>query len=166
MNSGLDKATDGFVESIGQLGSSLGLNRVAAQLYALLFMSNEPLSLDDMVEGLGVSKGNVSVNVRELEKWGAARKVWVKGNRRDFYVADLDIFKVITDRLRVGLSRRMGEALEAIKGAEEAIRQEQRSFKKGEDKKRAQAVRDRLGKAKEVYGRINSLIETAFKIVS
>lgn len=165
MSSKLDKASDGFVESIGQLGSSLGLNRVAAQLYALLFMSNEPLSLDDMVEGLGVSKGNVSVNVRELEKWGAARKVWVKGNRKDFYVAELDIFKVITDRLRVGLNRRMEEALEAIKQAEEAIRQEQRNSNGG-DKKRAKAVRDRLEKAKEMYWRINSLVETAFKIIS
>ncbi|NOX96959.1 MAG: hypothetical protein GXO98_02650 [Nitrospirae bacterium] len=165
MDSKLNEATDGFVESIGQLGASLGLNRVAAQLYALLFMSNEPLSLDDMVEKLGVSKGNVSVNVRELEKWGAARKVWVKGNRKDFYVAELDIFKVITDRLRVGLNRRMEEALEAIKGAEEAIRQEQRSLN-GEDEKRAKAVRNRLREAKETYWRVNSLISTAFKIIS
>lgn len=165
MNSKLDKVTDGFVETIGQLGASFGLNRVAAQLYALLFVNNEPLSLDDMVEKLGVSKGNISVNVRELEKWGAARKVWVKGNRKDFYVAELDIFKVITDRLRVGLSRRMEEALGAIKGAEETIQREQSALS-DEDKEKIKAVRDRLEKAKEMYWRINSLSSTAFKIMS
>jgi len=165
MSSGLDKTTNIFVESIGQLGSSFGLNRVAAQLYALLFISNEPLSLDDMVKGLGVSKGNVSVNVRELEKWGAARKVWVKGDRKDFYVAELDTFKVIIERLRVGLSRRMDEAIGAIKQAEETARQEQGRLN-DEDQEKAKALRDRLEKAKEVCWRMNSLVETAFKIMS
>ncbi len=165
MNSKLEKSVDGFVDSVGQLGSNLGLNRVAAQLYALLFMSNGPLSLDDMMKRLRVSKGNVSVNVRELEKWGAARRVWVKGDRRDFYKAELDIFKVITDRLRIGLTRRMDEALEAIKRAEETIREGEGKFNR-RDKKVAKVYRERLEKVKEMYWRLNSLIETASKIIT
>ena len=165
MNSKLEKTVDGFVESVGQLGSNLGLNRVAAQLYALLFMSNESLSLDDMVKHLKVSKGNISVNVRELEKWGAARKVWVKGDRRDFYKAELDMFKIITERLRIGLTRRMEEALQAIKGAEEAIREGGGNFN-GKDKKIAKVYRERLEKVKEMYWRLNGLVETASKIIT
>ncbi|MCK4437261.1 hypothetical protein KAU86_04865 [bacterium] len=165
MNSKLEKSVDGFVESIGQLGSNLGLNKMAAQLYALLFMSNDPLSLDDMMKRLKVSKGNVSVNVRELEKWGAARKVWVKGDRRDFYKAELDVFKIITERLKTGLTRRMDETLQAIKQAEETIREGGGNFN-GKDKKTAKVYRERLEKAKEIYWRLNGLIETASKIIT
>ncbi len=165
MNSTLEKSVDGFIESIGQLGSNLGLNKVAAQLYDLLFMSNEPVSLDDMVKRLKVSKGNVSVNVRELEKWGAARKVWVKGDRRDFYKAELDIFKIITERLKTGLTRRMDEALEAIKWAEETIREGEGKYN-GKEKKMAKLYRERLEKVKEMYWRLNGLVETASKIMT
>ena len=165
MNSKLEKSVDGFVESIGQLGSNMGLNRVAAQLYAMLFMSNEPVSLDDMVKHLRVSKGNVSVNVRELEKWGAARKVWVKGDRRDFYKAELDIFKIITERLNIGLTRRMDEALGAIKQAEESIRGGKDNLN-GKDKKMAKVLQERLEKVKEMYWRLNGLIATASKLIT
>lgn len=164
MNSALDKTVDNFIESIGELGLSLGLNKVAAQLYALLFMSSEPLSLDDMARRLKMSKGNISVNVRELEKWGAARKVWVKGNRRDFYKAELDIFKIVMERLKIGLSRRMGEALEVIKRTEEAVRERQPGFN-GQDKKIAIVYRERLEKVKEMHSRLNGLMEIASKII-
>lgn len=164
MNSILEKTIDGFIENIGELGLSLGLNRVAVQLYALLFMSNEPLSLDDMAERLKMSKGNISVNVRELEKWGAARRVWVKGERRDFYKAELDVFKIVTERLKIGLARRMGEAAEVVKQTEEAMRKGQSSFR-DKDRKIAKVYGERLEKVKEMYTRLNGLVEIASKII-
>lgn len=164
MDSTLEKTVDGFVENIGQLGSSLGLNKVAAQLYALLFMSSDPLSLDDMAQHLRVSKGNVSVNVRELEKWGAARKVWVKGNRRDFYRAELDILKIVTERLKIGLTRRMDEAVGVITQAEETIREGEQDFN-GEDKKKARVYLERLENVKEMYSHMDGLIKTASKLI-
>ena len=68
MDKNLIRARDNFVEGIGYLASTVGLNRVMGQLYAILFLSNEPLCLDDMAETLKISKGNASVNIRELEK--------------------------------------------------------------------------------------------------
>ncbi|GAI58857.1 unnamed protein product [marine sediment metagenome] len=91
MTEDLIKARDNFVEGIGYLASTAGLNRVIGQLYAMLFLSNEPLCLDDMAERLKISKGNASVNIRELEKLRVVRKVWVKGSRKDFYEAELDL---------------------------------------------------------------------------
>ena len=106
---GLEKALDRFIESAGKISANmLGMvNKVGGQIYALLFLSREPLSLDDISETLQVSKGNISVNVRLLEEFKLVKKVWVKGTRRDYYEANRDyprqFLKSFFDRLREGI---------------------------------------------------------------
>ena len=106
---GLEKALDRFIESAGKISANmLGMvNKVGGQIYALLFLSREPLSLDDISEILQVSKGNVSVNIRLLEEFKLVKKIWVKGSRRDFYEANRDyprkFLKGFFDRLREGV---------------------------------------------------------------
>lgn len=101
------KIIDNFVELIGHLGTGIGLSKAACQLYALLFIRGEPLSLDDMTEELKMSKGNVSINIRTLENWGAVRKIWKKGSRKDFYQCEEDIPRIVITRLREGLNKRL-----------------------------------------------------------
>jgi len=106
---GLEKALDRFIESAGKISANmLGMvNKVGGQIYALLFLSREPLSLDDISEILQVSKGNVSVNIRLLEETKLVKKIWVKGSRRDYYEANRDyprkFLKGFFDRLREGV---------------------------------------------------------------
>lgn len=76
-----------FIEDAGNMTQSLGVGRVIGQIYAYLYFGREPKNLADMQEALGVSKGSASTGVRQLEQWGAVRKVWVKGDRRDYYEA-------------------------------------------------------------------------------
>jgi len=76
-----------FIEDVGTLTQSLGVGRVIGQIYAYLYFSREPRNLADMQETLAISKGSASTGVRQLEQWGAARKVWVKGDRKDYYEA-------------------------------------------------------------------------------
>jgi len=109
MNNKLEIAQHKFMEGIGKLCDSFGLNKFIAQLYALLYLSDKRLSLDDMAEKLQVSKGNISLNIRELEKWGAVKNVWVKGSRKDYYEADLDIKKVISNKVKSGVQKRIQE---------------------------------------------------------
>lgn len=109
MNNKLELAQDRFIERIGNMCSKFGLNHFLAQLFAVLYLNNRPLSLDDLADRLKVSKGNVSINIRELERWGAVRKVWIKGSRRDFYEAESDIKKVFTDRLKSSIQKRISE---------------------------------------------------------
>lgn len=105
----LEQAQNKFLENIGKLCESFGLNGFLAQLYAVLYLSNKPLSLDDLKDKLGVSKGNVSINIRVLEQWGAVRNVWVKGSRKDYYEAEVDIKKVVTSRAQVFARNRLAE---------------------------------------------------------
>lgn len=86
----LEEAVDTFIQGAGKVSSALlgMINRVGGQIYALLFIADEPLSLDEIAERLGVSKSNVSVNIRMLEDYNLVRKVWIKGSRRDYYAAE------------------------------------------------------------------------------
>jgi len=89
-----------FVTLAGELGLSLGLNRTVGQIYGVLYLSERHLSLDEIVGRLGISKGSVSLNIRELERWGAVRKIWVPGTRKDYYEACTDLAGILYDRMR------------------------------------------------------------------
>jgi len=108
---------DEFVEMMGHLGSSIGLSKVACQLYALLFIKGKPLSLDEMMNYLKMSKGNISINIRALEGWGAVKKIWRKGSRKDFYQCEEDIPKIVIKRIREGLDKRLNLLKEFIERA-------------------------------------------------
>ena len=148
MNENLAKARDNFVDGIGYLTSTVGLNRAIGQLYAILFLSNEPLCLDDMAERLKISKGNASVNIRELEKLGVVRKVWVKGSRKDFYEAELDLEKLIKNGIVAAAKKRTDIILETIDTTENLVKKVKGMNE--EEKKMAELYLKRLQSVKEV----------------
>ena len=107
MNADLQKTHDQFVEKMGFLGSLFGFSKLMGQIYGTLYLSSDPLSLNDIMDYLGVSKGSVSINIRELEKWGGCKKVWVKGDRKDYYEAETNFRNIINKRLIDAMRRRM-----------------------------------------------------------
>ena len=74
-----------FIERMGLAMDRLGLTRTFGRVFGLLMVADEPLSLDDMVERLRVSKASVSINARSCEEFGLARRVGKRGDRRDYY---------------------------------------------------------------------------------
>ncbi|HEX5036444.1 MAG TPA: ArsR family transcriptional regulator [bacterium] len=108
-NENLASARDGFIESAGKISANmLGMvSKVGGQIYALLFLARSPMSLDEIADVLKLSKGNISVNIRMLEGYGLARKVWVKGTRKDYYEVARDyprkFLKDFFDRVRSGI---------------------------------------------------------------
>ncbi len=154
----LEKIRDEFTEIAGQLSARLGLSRTVGQLYALLFLSDEPLCLDYMVERLRVSKGSVSTNIRELEKWGGVRKVWVKGSRKDFYEANPDTLKIVINRFKGGIQERLNEMSEGISRFEKVV-SEIESNLPVEEKKKAQFYREKFRKVKKMQALINTFLK-------
>ncbi len=59
--------------------------RSLGQVYAALYLSPEPLGLQDLMDQLHISKGNASMSVRQLADWGAVKRIWIKGDRKDYY---------------------------------------------------------------------------------
>ncbi len=94
MKSTPKSAQDIFIEGWGRLGPSWGISKVMAEIYALLYLTTEAMSLDEISEKLKTSRSNVSLNVRALADLGIVRKVVIRGDRRDYYAAEDDIGKV------------------------------------------------------------------------
>ena len=90
----LAEAKQQFVASWGAYGTHWGINRTMAQIHALLLVSPDPLSQDDVMEQLNISRGNANMNIRELIDWGLVERQIVPGERREFFVAEKDIWKV------------------------------------------------------------------------
>ncbi|MEM8560546.1 MAG: hypothetical protein AAGG50_22200, partial [Bacteroidota bacterium] len=90
----LDQAMDEFVTFWGEMASHWGINRTMAQIHALLYASVEPLDTDAIMARLQVSRGNANMNLRALVDWRLIEKVSLTGSRKDFYVAETDVWKI------------------------------------------------------------------------
>ena len=91
----LPPLTETFVLHFGEMGSRWGINRTVGQIYALLFLSDQPLHAEDITEALGVSRSNVSMGLKELEAWRLVRKRHLPDDRRDFFQAPDDIWQIV-----------------------------------------------------------------------
>ena len=83
-----------FIHTWGTLGTNWGINKTMAQIHALLMISEKPLTTEEMMEVLLISRGNTNMNVRALVEWGLASKEMISGDRKDFYSAEKDIWVV------------------------------------------------------------------------
>lgn len=90
----LSEAKSQFIHAWGTLGSKWGINRTMAQLHALLLVSPEPLSAEDVMNELNISRGNVNMNIRELIDWGLVEKMHRAGDRKEYFWAEKDIWKI------------------------------------------------------------------------
>ena len=161
MNKDLVKAQDIFLDKVNQICGKFGLNNIMAQLYAILYLNDKPLSLNDMTERLKISKGSVSVNIRALERYGAVRRIWIKGSRKDYYESETDITKVIIDRVKSMVTGRLSEVDEMINSSHQALRIVNSSNK--EEKEAVKIFEQRLDKlinlqdkAKSLFNLLNS----------
>jgi DNA-binding transcriptional regulator GbsR (MarR family) len=92
----LEEAKLEFIQSWGILGSQWGINRTMAQVHALLLVSSKSLSTDEIMEELSISRGNANMNIRELIDWNLLDKVIVPGDRKEYFSAEKDIWRVAT----------------------------------------------------------------------
>ncbi|MBN2562052.1 MAG: HTH domain-containing protein [Phycisphaerae bacterium] len=100
-----------MIEAGGRTAQSFGVNRLFGQIYILLYLSDEPQSLDALSEQLGVSKASISIACRQLESWGAVHRTWVKGDRKDYYVAETDFNHILGNGLLASLNKKLDSAM-------------------------------------------------------
>lgn len=85
------EAKDKFINTWGSLGTLWGINKAMAQIQALLFISTKPLSMEEIMEELQISRGNTSMNLRQLMDWGIVTKELIPGERKDFFTTEKDV---------------------------------------------------------------------------
>ncbi len=114
MHDALYAVNDSTVAGLGRLARFFGFGEVMGRLYGTLMLSPEPMSLDDLASSLEISKGSVSMNVRDLERWGMAKEVWMRGERKKYYRAESDLWQVILNVLGSREQREVQVALEVL----------------------------------------------------
>jgi DNA-binding transcriptional regulator GbsR (MarR family) len=118
MHEALAAVQNSMLDGLSQLLDYFGFSKVMGQLYGVLLLSPEPLSLDDLMERLDISKANVSMNMRTLEHLGMVRQVWVRGKtgRRKYYEAETDFVQIATNILNSREMRDVDRALSVLQG--------------------------------------------------
>ena len=110
----LTEARQQFIASWGAFGTHWGINRTMAQIHALLLVCADPLSQDDIMEQLNVSRGNVNMNIRELIDWGLVERILIPGERKEFFSAEKDIWKVATQIVKERKKRELDPMLKLL----------------------------------------------------
>ena len=110
----LAEAKQQFIASWGAFGTHWGINRTMAQIHALLLISPDPLSQDDIMEELNISRGNVNMNIRELISWGLVERVILTGERKEYFTAEKDIWKVVKQIVKERKKRELEPMLKLL----------------------------------------------------
>jgi DNA-binding transcriptional regulator GbsR (MarR family) len=111
----LPPAIERFVLHWGEMGTVWGVNRSVAQIHALLYVSDAPLSAEDIADQLGMARSNASVSLRELLGWNLIRRVHAMGDRRDFYEAEADMFEMVRRIAEGRKAREINPALATLR---------------------------------------------------
>jgi DNA-binding transcriptional regulator GbsR (MarR family) len=141
-----------FSQFGGQLAETFSFNKSIGQIYALLYITQQPLALEDIANRLSMSKGNASINLRILEGWGAVRPVMVAGTRRDHYEANTNLKEIAMRRIQEGLGRR----LELTSATMDRLLA---NSSNSAQKKKLQELRALLSKAEKAVGLVPKLLK-------
>jgi DNA-binding transcriptional regulator GbsR (MarR family) len=115
----LTEAKQQFISSWGAFGTHWGINRTMAQIHALLLISPDPLTQDDMMEELNISRGNTNMNIRELINWGLVERILLTGERKEYFSAEKNIWKVVKQIVKERKKRELEPMLQLLDRLEE-----------------------------------------------
>jgi DNA-binding transcriptional regulator GbsR (MarR family) len=150
----LSEAKEKYIQTWGTFATNWGINRTMAQVHALLLATGKPLSTDEVMEQLEISRGNANMNLRALMDWGIVRKEFIKGDRKEYFVAEKDVwflFKQITKERRKREIEPVISFLEELKNIDDKDSDEAKEF--------IRLMED----FSSVTGKINNIMDLAIK---
>jgi DNA-binding transcriptional regulator GbsR (MarR family) len=113
-----------FILHWGEMGSRWGVNRTVAQVHALLYISAEPLTAEEIAEALSVARSNVSTSLRELQNWELVKATHQMGDRRDFFSTSHDVWELFLTVVRQRVEREIEPTIAALARLEKQARGE------------------------------------------
>jgi HTH-type transcriptional regulator, glycine betaine synthesis regulator len=158
---------DSMLDGLGQLADYFGFSKVMGQLYGSLLLSAKPLSLDDMMERLDISKASVSMNMRSLEHMGMVRQVWVRGGsgRRKYYEAETDFWKIISNLLSGREMRDVERAISIMEQHSEKLSHSKETMSE-QDREVAELYIQRMGQIQGLFQFAQMVITTVLSQVN
>ncbi|MDQ3016281.1 MAG: ArsR family transcriptional regulator [Bacteroidota bacterium] len=109
-----EDARQQLIQTWGQLSTQWGISRTMGQIHALLMITPGSMTADDIIEQLGISRGNVSMNLRSLVEWGIVSKVFIAGERKEYYAAEKDSWKMALQIVRERKRRELDPAIQSL----------------------------------------------------
>ncbi|MBI4717791.1 MAG: ArsR family transcriptional regulator [Planctomycetes bacterium] len=124
----VENARNLFIRRWGEMGASWGISRTMAELHALLYLSNEPLCTDDVMAQLSISRGNASMNLRELVNWGLIHRVHRRGDRKEYFEAEKDVWQMFETIIRERRRREVLPIVETIERCRSIVEAEKKTL--------------------------------------
>lgn len=116
----VEETRDEFITQWGIMGAQWGINRTMAQIHALLMTAPEVMSTDEVMEVLEISRGNAHTNLKDLVGWGLIRIVTKKGERKEFFEAEKDVWEIFRRVAQERKRREIDPALQTLRNCKEA----------------------------------------------
>lgn len=131
------QAVEQFVLLWGEMASAWGINKTMAQIHALLYAEDDPMDTNAIMEHLNISRGNANMNLRNLLQWQLIQKVHFKGQRKDYYTAEKDVWNIVSIVVRERQTREITPIRQNLAECLELMdSQDPTSAKEGEFKER------------------------------
>ncbi|MBU0483631.1 MAG: hypothetical protein KKB30_03860 [Proteobacteria bacterium] len=155
------EARDHFIQGISRISSFWGFPKAMGAIFAVTYLSAEPVTLDELVKEAGVSKGAVSTNIRNLERLGVVHKKLKVGDRKDYYVAETDFWKIAKGILR---EREKNEFDLAIRSVGESLELLNSEVDQTTDVETSAFYKERMLALKKFFDSLDNLVATLLVI--
>lgn len=153
----LDKSKSLFIRRWGELSGYWGINRTMAELHALLYISAEALCTDEIMAALQISRGNTSMNLRQLVDWGLISRVHHKGDRKEYFTAETDVWEMFQTIVRERRRREVEPIIETIARCRMMVA-DQKAELTPEQQREAEVYVDRLNNMDQFLTAVNTLL--------
>ncbi|MEP0764936.1 MAG: MarR family transcriptional regulator [Fimbriimonadia bacterium] len=149
----LAEAQELFILEWGRMSSSWGINRTMAQIHALLYITGEQMTMDEIIERLRISRGNASMNLRELMAWGMVHRYKRPGDRKDVYFSESDVWHMFSRVVRERKRREVDPTVSALRDCLALVRDEPKSTA-------SQTYETRVRNLLDVFALLDTLFRT------
>lgn len=157
MHTALDRSKALFIRRWGELSGYWGINRTMAELHALLYISADALCTDDIMEALQISRGNTSMNLRQLVDWGLVIRVHRKGDRKEYFTAETDVWEMFQTIVRERRRREVEPIIETIARCQRMVADGATELS-DEQRREAEVYVQRLRSMDDFLNGVNSLL--------
>ncbi|MBX3376646.1 MAG: hypothetical protein KF678_06550 [Phycisphaeraceae bacterium] len=110
----LRQAQDRYIAAWGQMGAAWGISRTMAEVHALLYITGQPMNTDEIMDRLQISRGNASMSVRALLDWGIVSRTHKRGDRKEYYTAEKDVWSLFRAIVRERMKREVDPLIASL----------------------------------------------------
>ena len=152
-----------FIRRWGEMGAAWGISRTMAEIHALLFVSTRPLCTDDVMDRLQISRGNASMNLRQLVNWDLIYRVHRPGDRKEYFSGETDVWQMFEAITRERRRREIEPIIETIERCKAMVSDELKRSRGAKSKEVKEYLR-RLNETLEFLNLMNAMFNAVVKV--